>query len=97
MQRRHGQTGELPVAPKLERKGVRKKNGLIDMRISAKMAKIFLSFWRPSLIFHEGARLKPLDPGEVSKSVPRTSGHQIWWVIHRSDCTHGQPDPRVSG
>ncbi|GBM31222.1 hypothetical protein AVEN_193352-1 [Araneus ventricosus] len=30
-------------------------------------------------VFRTGGRL---NPGEVSKSVPRTSGPKIWWVIH---------------
>ncbi|GBM64111.1 hypothetical protein AVEN_159844-1 [Araneus ventricosus] len=44
-------------------------------------------FGAPSSGFRKGARLKPLDPGEVSKSVPRTSGHKIWWVIHMTGPT----------
>ncbi|GBN07129.1 hypothetical protein AVEN_231137-1 [Araneus ventricosus] len=65
------------------------------MRALEKTAKKFsFHFGVPSPVFRTGARLKPLDPGGVSKSVPRISGHKIWWVIHRSDSadsTHGQP------
>ncbi|GBL88702.1 hypothetical protein AVEN_195678-1 [Araneus ventricosus] len=67
------------------------------MRAPAETAKSFLSVWPPSTVFRKGARLKPLDPVEVSKSVPGTSGHKIWWIIHRPDCTHGQADPLGQG
>ncbi|GBN38227.1 hypothetical protein AVEN_10654-1 [Araneus ventricosus] len=61
------------------------------MRAPAKAVKIFHYFGVPSSDFRTGGLLKP--PGEVSKSIPRTSGHAICWVIHSSDCTQGQPDP----
>ncbi|GBN96021.1 hypothetical protein AVEN_141554-1 [Araneus ventricosus] len=49
------------------------------MRAPAETAKIFLSFWRPLFSFSYSWSAQAYGP---SKSVPRTSGHKIWWVIH---------------
>ncbi|GBN06140.1 hypothetical protein AVEN_19597-1 [Araneus ventricosus] len=67
---------------------LRARGALHDIR------QVYQFFWLFS-VFHKAGH-SPLicsNPfgGLLSRPFP-FSGHTIWCIIHRSDCTHGQPD-----